>query len=333
MSVKNLIIEGDKTYPVVVIFGKPGFGKTHFLYALANEMLENEKSVSLFTPKYFSTEIQLLLQTNNQTKLKKIREKLISVDLLIFDDFQVFSDGNKRATIDFLFDVFDARINLKKHTMFATDRNIALFKNVFADNLFSRLRLAIEIELDKPTKKDIEKLIYFIIEQKNLDKSLWEQDAIDYVVAHQSDSIRSLIGAIDNANFKLLQRNNLFYREPETTISKDDIKEVYSELEKRKIENYTPENIILNACQYYKVQKKDVLGRKRRKDINNARHVAMYMIRKELDVPLQKIGTIFNKNHSSVIYVIEKMEKDIESEQSLFQEVINTINEQLLKNS
>ncbi len=64
---------------------------------------------------------------------------------------------------------------------------------------------------------------------------------------------------------------------------------------------------ILNAvCEQYGYTIKELISRKRQKTLVESRHVAMYMCRRYIGMSYNEIGDIFNRDHSTIVYVLHK---------------------------
>ena len=68
-------------------------------------------------------------------------------------------------------------------------------------------------------------------------------------------------------------------------------------------EPYTVKEIVDAVCVVYDVTEHQVLGKSRKREIVEARHMAMYLIRKHCRYSLIKIGMLIgNRDHSTVIH-------------------------------
>jgi chromosomal replication initiator protein len=75
--------------------------------------------------------------------------------------------------------------------------------------------------------------------------------------------------------------------------------------------------IVEIVCKFYGVKKEELLARKRTKNIAEARQIAMYLITEYLNIPLESVGNIFGKDHSTVIYAKNKVAEDIKKSKKL----------------
>ncbi|WP_027334603.1 chromosomal replication initiator protein DnaA [Mycoplasmopsis felifaucium] len=327
IRVANYIIEGGREYVPIFIFGKSGLGKTHLMHAISNKLIEEGSKVKYINANSFSRDISVFLQENDQVKLKKIRDEFDESDVVLFDDFQSYGIGNKKATINLIFNILDYRISSKKLTIVCSDRPIYSLNNMFDQRLITRLSIGLQLEIKEPIQADLLKILNFMIDKNNLSPELWEKDAKQYIVRNYANSIRSLIGAVNRLKFyntDIIKTNSKYTLTVVNSILKD-IQQV-----KEKI---TPDMVIEYIAKYYKVSKKDILGKTRKKDVVLARHIAMWLIRSLIDVSLEQIGKIFgNRDHSTVTNAINKINKESDQGDSSLKRTISQISDELYKN-
>lgn len=327
IKVANYLIEGGKEYVPIFIFGKSGLGKTHLVQAISNKLIENNYSVKYVNANAMSRDISYLLQENNQKKLKTIVDEFNNTDIVIFDDFQIYGIGNKKATINFIFSILDYRINEKKITIVCSDRPIYSLKNMFNARLIGRLSVGYQLEIKEPQQTDLLKILNFMIKNENLSPDLWDKDAKQYIIRNFSNSIRTLIGAITRLKFykKEIDKTNSEYT---LTI----VSSILSDIQQYK-EKLTPDTIIEYVAKYYKVSKKEILGKGRQKDVVLARHIAIYLIRSQINISLEQIGKIFgNRDHSTIINAIKKIDKEAETPETSLKRTLNQISDDLYRN-
>ena len=78
------------------------------------------------------------------------------------------------------------------------------------------------------------------------------------------------------------------------------------------------QKIINVVADYYNLTPSQITGKIRTGQIALARHIAMYLIRQMLDVPLKKIGDMFGgKDHTTVMSAISKVDKELKTNESL----------------
>jgi chromosomal replication initiator protein len=68
---------------------------------------------------------------------------------------------------------------------------------------------------------------------------------------------------------------------------------------------------------YYHITTTDLLSNKRTKQFVYPRQVSMYILKEVYDLTYKKIGQIFNnKDHSTVIYSIEQISNDLQTDKN-----------------
>jgi chromosomal replication initiator protein len=85
-----------------------------------------------------------------------------------------------------------------------------------------------------------------------------------------------------------------------------------------------PEKIVELVAREWKTTVEALLGRDRSQKIAEPRQVAMYLLRKETDASLPQIGEVLGgRDHSTVMYAIDKIAAQIETKSDLRRRVIN----------
>nr|WP_307907843.1 DnaA/Hda family protein [Mycoplasmopsis bovis] len=115
IRIAKLIVDGEEDYNPIFIYGKSGIGKTHLLNAICNEFLKKDVTVKYINANSFTRDISYFLQENDQRKLKQIRNHFDNADIVMFDDFQSYGIGNKKATIELIFNILEQQDKPKKN--------------------------------------------------------------------------------------------------------------------------------------------------------------------------------------------------------------------------
>lgn len=83
-----------------------------------------------------------------------------------------------------------------------------------------------------------------------------------------------------------------------------------------------PQDVIKTVANHYRIKQSALKGKRRTKEIVNARHLAMYLLRTELNMPLEEIGKWFSgRDHTSVLHAIKKIEKEKDEEGLIKQDI------------
>ena len=135
--------------------------------------------------------------------------------------------------------------------------------------------------------------------------------------------IRSLIGKLN----KVIFASKLHERPITVNLVNEALKESAGE----KQEELKIDDIINCVCEFYKVNRADVLGKKKNKEFVEPRQICIYIITDMLNLPLVTIGQkIGGRDHATVIYARDKVAELIQTDIKLATE-INDIKKKLLK--
>ena len=281
------------------IYGPSGLGKTHLLHAIRNYIHENAPDIkSLFiTSEGFTNE---LIRAITKSTQEQFRKKYRTVDILLLDDVQFFSNKDNSALE--IFNTFNQLFENKKHIIMTSDRVPEDLKGL-EDRLKSRFSTGFIAEISKP---DYE-ICCAILKNKSKRESLpITEDAIDYIASHVNKNIRVLEGAYNNVKV-YCQTLNL-------PIDRKNAEAALQSIVKSS-QDITVDQIIDTVCRYFSVSRTRVLGPGRPKKIVIPRQVAMYLCRDELGESYPSLKEIFHKkDHTSIMYACEKTQKNMEED-------------------
>ncbi|ADE19876.1 chromosomal replication initiator protein DnaA [Mycoplasma crocodyli MP145] len=317
---KSLITNEKKLSPIF-IQASSGLGKTHLLHAIGNEFIKLGKTAVHINPNTFTREITFLLQENDPRKLTLLTNLYTEADLVMFDDIQLFGVGQKKSTINFIFQIIDNRIQKEKPTIFACETSIQSLKGIFDERIITRFSFGFSTQIKPLNKEDLEKILSFFLERFDVDLKLIDLESRNFLIRNNSNNVRAIYGAVKRVSYfkKELENTNYVY---------DVICNAFKGIIKE-IGTISPDTILDAVSKYYKIPKKDMLGKTRKKEVIIARHIAMSLIKMHLKLTLEEIGKIFNKDHSTVINAIRKIESQ-ENDKSL-KNALSYLNEEIFK--
>lgn len=313
-------LNGINEFNPIYISSLSGLGKTHLLKGVQLEFEKEKKKTIYVNPVEFTRNISTYLAENNQLKISKLISFYSDCDLILFDDFQIFGEGNKKATINFIFQIIDYRIQYEKPTIIASEYPLEKLKGLFDNRIITRLASGFQSQIKIPSDHDLTTILDALLEKNEFDKEKFDEKTRTFIIKNFQASIRSLEGAINRIKFYKSDILNSNYIYPV-------VASIFKEVIKNK-ENITPDLIIDEVCKYYKISKKEIVGKKRNKNIVTARHIAMCLIRDNLKISLEEIGSYFARDHSTVTNALKK--KD-EENSNTFKMAYNYLNNELYK--
>ncbi len=298
-------------YTPLFIFGNSGLGKTHLLHAIGNYTLKNlpDKKV-LYTS---STEfVSNVVNTIKNNKIEEFKQSLNQVDILLVDDIQFLAGKEKSHEI--FFTIFNELVNNRKQIILTSDRSPAEIKGL-EERLISRFSSGLSVGVDSPEFETALAILEKKLEYQSIDPSLVDNEALAYIATNFNKDVRSLEGALNRLIFLTIMSN------PEQTENdRIDIKSAIQAFKgqtassNQELNVYSIKKAVAN---YYGLTSQQLTSKTRTKNIAFARHIAMYLCRKHLDLSFVKIGEEFGKrDHSTVINGCENIEKKLKNDMS-----------------
>ncbi len=296
-----------------LIYGGVGLGKTHLVQAIGNHVRQHSKYKVLYTSSdHFTSDYMQALRTNRNNDFVAFYS---DIDLLIIDDIQFFSD--QPITQEGLFHTFNLLHQAGKQIVFSTDRAPQDIPGV-ADRLLSRFQGGLVADLQQP---ELETRIAILNRKANDQGIAIPYEFIEFVAQHIKKNVREL----ESALIQLLAHATLHRREIDMPL----IREALGELPDDTHATPTVENIRRAACTYFGVAEDLVLGRERKREIVQARHVGMYFSKKMTGHSLATIGRYFGgKDHSTVLHACRCVENLMETDPN-FRETLKRIHREI----
>ena len=278
------------------IYGGVGLGKTHLLHAIGNYLLENNPNLNVLykTCDNFINDYTDCIRDKNKD-ISKFREMYRSVDVLMIDDIQQIA--NKESTQLEFFNTFNDLHQLNKQIIISSDRPPSEI-NTLSDRMVSRFSMGLIQDIQSP---DFETRYIILQKKAQLENNKIENDALEFIAQTITTNIRELEGALNKTvHLALLKDKQIATLEEAQEALKAKREEVSEFL--------TPSLVIDQVCKYYRIDKKDLLGNKRNKELVEPRHICIYLMCDLLNMPMATIGKeIFNRDHTSIMHARNKI--------------------------
>lgn len=285
------------------IYGGSGLGKTHLLHAIGNYLLEHKPKLKVIyvTTDKFTNDFISAIQTNTTAKF---REVYSSADVLIIDDIQAII--KKPAVQEQFFNLFNKLYQNGKQIVITSDKQPKEL-NPLEERLRSRFEWGMLADIGVP---DIETRIAILIKKAQIERYNVSREVIEYIAEVATTNIREMEGFLSRTVFY----SNLL---KEDVVTIDSAREALKNIAKQDDETVDATRIIEVVCKFFNIKKEDMLARKRTKNIAEARQIAMYLISDMINIPLEAVGNIFGKDHSTVIYAKNKVLEDMAKSKKL----------------
>lgn len=297
-----------QSYNPLFLYGGVGVGKTHLMQAIGNNILKSNPTVKILyvTGEEFTNEIVNAIQTK---KARNFKEKYRTVDVLLIDDIQFIA--GKNAVQEEFFHTFNALTKVQHQIVLTSDRpphEITLLE----DRLRSRFEAGLMIDIQQPSFELRTAILLVKSKAINLPISI----DMAKTIASRVDSARKIEGIITSIRSEIeLKRKDLT---PELI---DEILQLEVETKRPKIK-VAPGDVIKTVANHYHIKQTSLKGHSRVKNLVVARHVCMFLMKKELSLPLTEIGRWFaGRDHTSVLHAIKKVEKEMGIDDILQQDI------------
>jgi len=300
-----------QVYNPLFIYGPPGVGKTHLLYAIANGIRKNNPGANIVYIKgdQFTNELIAAIQTGKNIEF---RSKYREADLFLIDDVQFIA--GKEATQEEFFHTFNKLYEEHKQIVMTSDRKPGDMA-ALEDRLRTRFEWGLMADIQPP---DYETRMAIL---RNKAKSLGlnlSDDVCNYIAINVTNNVRQIEGTVKKI-MAYRDLNNMPLDLPNISRAIDDMfKSEGNALP-------TPSLIISQVCKFYSIDEAVLRGTLKNKGTAEARQVAIYMIRKLTNLSLPDIGKEFGKDHSTILYAVKKVEMELKKGNTALQDNIRDI--------
>lgn len=295
-------------YNPLFLYGGVGVGKTHLMHAIGNNILKNNPHARILysTGEEFTNEIVSAIQTK---KALKFKEKYRTVSVLLIDDIQFIA--GKNAVQEEFFHTFNSIVQNVGQIVLTSDRPPHEI-NLLEDRLQSRFEAGLMIDIQQPSFELRTAILLIKAKANNVSISM----DLAQVIASKVESARKIEGIIKKLRSAVELQQKQIDRELVDTIVQS---EGSAGLERLRVK---PADIIKTVSDHYHIKQLTIRGKKRVKSIVKARHVAMFLMKEELQLPYTEIGRWFsNRDHTTAMHGIQKILDDLEQDEQLTQEI------------
>ncbi|MBQ7880405.1 MAG: chromosomal replication initiator protein DnaA [Clostridia bacterium] len=302
------------------IYGGVGLGKTHLLHAVGNHLnlTRPELNVLYVTCEKFTNDYVESIRSGKDKSNVSFREKYRNVDVLMIDDIQFIS--NKMGIQEEFFHTFNDLYQNNKQIIIASDRSPKEM-SALEDRLRSRFSSGLIQDIQTP---DYETRVAILRKKASQEGYLVDNDVIDFIAQKLDINIREMEGILSKVVFYAS-----LIGKPSATM--DDAREALKDIEEPEKESLDAEKIIQTVCQFFKISKDELIGKKKNKEIVEPRQLCIYLINDMLDIPLTAIGAIFGgRDHTTIMHARDKISTQIKTNPHI-KTLVNDIKSQILR--
>lgn len=300
------------------IYGNSGLGKTHLLHAIGNYVKKNspnKKVIYIYSEDFIS----LIVNSIKDKTIEEVKRVIEEADYLLIDDIQRLKQGERSQEI--FFNLYNKLIAKNKQIIITSDIHPTELKGI-ENRLISRFNSGLSVGIDSPEFETSLAILEKKLEERN-DQFLIERPVLDYIATTYSSDVRELEGNLNKLLFKAILYN------PEVIDLDFAILAFKDDPNVKSTGKLTVSKIKKAVCDFYGLTKVQLESKQRTTNVSNARHIAIYLCRKHLDMPFSKIGGEFGgRDHSTIMSSYEKVNKLIK-EKEVFENAVSKIEKKL----
>lgn len=309
------------TFNPLFIYGGPGLGKTHLAQAIGIAVKERypEKVVLYVNANTFQNQYMNAACTakagNNGNKVADFLRFYQLIDVLIIDDVHEFAD--KKGTQGAFFHIFNYLHQSGKQLVLTSDKPPVELQGL-EQRLLSRFKWGLSAELLPPTYETRMAILKAKCRKEGVQVS-------DEVLSFVAQSVKTNIRELEGTLFSLIANATFNHKEITLALAKDLIEKIVTDPQ---VDISVP-HIQEAVCNYFGIPTELFLSKTRKREIVQARQIAMYLSRNLTKTSLASIGEqIGGKDHATVLHACKTVEDLMDTDRS-FRGYIHDIEKQL----
>lgn len=307
-AAKKVAESKNVSFNPLFLYSSVGLGKTHLMHSIIWHIKKNnpERNVVYLTAEQFVYKFVKALRYKDTTAFK---EQFRSVDVLMVDDFQFM--GNKGTTQEEFFHTFSSLVGEGKQVIIAADKSPTDLEGI-EDRLKSRLVGGLVVDI-MPTDFDLR---MGILKKKAelLDINLPPKVA-EFLAQKITSNIRELEGSLT----RVVAAHSLLLSGKEITLdmTQDVLKDMLRSIDRKT----TIDEIQKKVAEHFNISVKELQSSRRARTVARPRQVAMYLAKQLTSRSLPEIGRKFDRDHTTVMHAVRKVEELIIEDQSLAENI------------
>jgi len=281
------------SYNPLFIWGGVGVGKTHLMVAIGYEILKNNPNCRVFycMGEEFTSQIIEAIKTKTTNEFKR---KYRSTQVLLLDDIQFLA--GKTAVQEEFFHTFNTIQREGGQIVMTSDRPPEDIQRL-EERLRSRFEGGLIVDISPPDFELRTAILLIKAKQRGIQIPM----NIAQLIASKIESPRKIEGFL----IKLISESTTKGIPIDENLVFDLIGKPNGE---KTFHPVSHQEIIRKICEYYNLNKKQLLGEGRSRKLVLPRQILMYILRKELKLPLEEIGRIVGgRDHTTVMHAVEKI--------------------------
>ncbi|MBI4797560.1 MAG: chromosomal replication initiator protein DnaA [Desulfarculus sp.] len=299
--------QGQKLFSnTLFLVSGTGLGKSHLTQAVGHQVLTCDPGarVAYLTAEDFANQMIAALR-NKRIEAFKDRYRR-GCDVLLLEEVQFLAGKDK--TQDELGYTLDALLDAGKRLVFTGATPAGQIKGL-KRHLASRLSSGLTAAIEPPDHLTRVRILEHLSREEGVSVN---PDVLEYLAQDVVGDVRRLQSALVG----LLAKGSLTGRPLDLRLAAEVLGHMHLQLSR-----VTPEQILSLVAQVYGLERGLLTGRSRKKTVTRPRNLALYLCRRHTEASYAALGRAFNRDHSTVMYNVDQVERGLGSDPKLSQEL------------
>lgn len=293
---------GKTAFNPLFLHSDIGLGKTHLMHAIGIQTKVNSPELTVL---YVSAELftQQFVDAARNNSINDFMHFYQLIDVLLIDDIHKLS--GKEGTQNAFFHIFNHLHQKGKQIVLSSDKAPVELTGIEA-RLLSRFKWGLATDLQVP---DVETRMA-ILQKKIFNNGVkMPAEVIEYIAYSISTNVRELEGVLNS----LLAQSVLNKK----TITLELAKQMIDKIVRNSAKEISIDYIQKIICDYFGIQVDEINSKTRKRDIVQARQLAMFFAKKHTKSSLAAIGLqCGNKDHATVLHACKTVNNLMETDKN-----------------
>ncbi len=297
------------------IWGGVGVGKTHLMQAVGHALVaKGVQRITYVTSEQFTNDLVNSLRSHTVDAFKK---KYRQVGALLIDDVQFFA--GKEASQEEFFHTFNQLYMNGVQIVMTSDRKPQEIEKL-EERLVSRFLGGLPVDIGLP---DYEMRVAILRQKAAEIHANASPEIINLIASNVMTNARELEGVF----VRIINEASLSGGSANQAL----VEKIVGVKQERENKRIRPIQLISLVAKQFEFKNKDIVGKSRKAELVEARHVAIYLLRDELGLQLTKIGELMGgRDHTTIMHADEKIRQEFETNQPLREKIMKIRQEMYL---
>ncbi|MDR1165414.1 MAG: chromosomal replication initiator protein DnaA [Deltaproteobacteria bacterium] len=284
-----------------------GLGKSHLSQALGKALVENQpaRGIIYLTAEDFTNEMTKALQEKSMEDFK--RRFRAGCDFLMLEEVTFFS-GKIKIQDELVF-TLDYLLNQGKKIVLTSTVEPKSIPHL-GQSLKSRFYSSLVTPIGEP---DFDTRIKILSRKCKLEGLSLSRKVLETIAASVTSDVRLLEAAVTT----IAARARLQGKPPDLSLARECLGAIANSDE----EGVTLNGVLKYVCRAFKIEPAEIQSSSRVKKLNEARKIGIYLCRVLTSRNLEDIGQTFGRRHSSALYNINQLEREMKADSRVKQRV------------